>query len=171
MAAGEAAPSPEQLAQSIEAYLTDHPAAALLEDGRVLFDMRTAHYSVTEQHGRCLLQLWSDERNLIRTVVDLQERQQCLRLSTRRMGAAKPQTLELVPTSDRRTPTAREAARRNYQRLLERVLMRRFIGSKGAGLRARAIAARNGGRCGDRRQRGGVRGHRGRRSDAGDSMA
>ena len=136
MAAGEAAPSPEQLAQSIEAYLTDHPAAALLEDGRVLFDMRTAHYSVTEQHGRCLLQLWSDERNLIRTVVDLQERQQCLRLSTRRMGAAKPQTLELVPTSDRRTPTAREAARRNYQRLLERVLMRRFIGSKVDGLRS-----------------------------------
>src|ERR1035438_9527786 len=98
MAAGETAPSPQRLAQSIEEYLTDHPAAALLEDGRVLFDMRTAHYAVTEQHGRCLLQLWSDERNLVRTVVDAQERAQCLRLMTRRMGAAKPQALELVPT-------------------------------------------------------------------------
>jgi len=136
MAAGETAPSPDRLAQSIEEYLTDHPAAALLEDGRVLFDMRSAHYAVTESHGRCLLQLWSEERNLIRTVVDLQERAQCLRLTTRRMGAAKPQALEFVPTSDRRTPTAREAARRNYQRLLERVLTRSFIGSKVDGLRS-----------------------------------
>jgi hypothetical protein len=124
------------LAKSIEAYLADHPAAALLEDGRVLFDMRSARYAVSEQHGRCLLQLWSEERNLIRTVIEVTERAQCLRLATRRMGAAKPQTLELVPTSDRRTPTAREAARRNYQRLLERVLTRQFIGSKVDGFRS-----------------------------------
>jgi hypothetical protein len=51
------------------------------------------------------------------------------------MGAARPQFLELVPTSDRRTPTARDAARRNYQRLLERVLTRHFMGSKVDGLR------------------------------------
>jgi hypothetical protein len=136
VAASDTAPSPEQLALSIEEYLTDHPAAALLEDGRVLFDMRTAHYTVTEQHGRCLLQFWSEERNLMRTVVDLQERAQCLRLTTRRMGAAKPQSLELVPTSDRRTPTARDAMRRNYQKLLERALTRSFIGSKVDGLRS-----------------------------------
>ena len=51
------------------------------------------------------------------------------------MGAARPQFLELTPSSDRRTPTARDAARRNYQRLLERVLTRQFIGSKVDGLR------------------------------------
>jgi hypothetical protein len=134
--AGEAAPSPGQLLQSIEDYLADYPAAALLEDGRVLFDMRTAHYSVSESHGRCLLQFWSEERNLLRTVVDLQQRAQCLRLTTRRMGAAKPQSLELAPTSDRRTPTARDSARRNYLRLLERVLTRSFIGSKVDGFRS-----------------------------------
>ena len=136
MVAGVDAASPSLLAKSIEEYLADHPAAALLEDGRVLFDMRSAHYAVTEQHGRCLLQLWSEERNLIRTVVEIQERAACLRLITRRMGAPKPQALELVPTSDRRTPTAREAARRNYQRLLERALTRNFIGSKVDGLRS-----------------------------------
>jgi hypothetical protein len=116
--------------------MADHPAAALIEDGRVLFDMRTAHYAVTEAHGRCLLQLWSEERNLMRTVVDVQERAQCLRLITRRMGVTKPQALELVPTCDRRTPTAREAARKSYKRLLERVLTRNFIGSKVDGLRS-----------------------------------
>jgi len=114
----------------------EHPAAAVLEDGRILFDMRMARYAVSEQHGRCLLQLWSEERNLVRTVVEVRERAQCLLLMTRRMGAAKPQALELVPTSDRRTPTAREAARRNYQRLLERALTRSFIGSKVDGMRS-----------------------------------
>jgi hypothetical protein len=135
VAALEAA-TPARLAQTIEEYLADHPAAALLEDGRVLFDMRTARYAVREQHGRCLVQFWNDERNLMRTVVEAQDRAQCLRLMTRRMGMAKAEALELTPTSDRRTPTAREAARRSYQRLLERALTRRFIGAKVEGMRS-----------------------------------
>jgi hypothetical protein len=126
---------PARIAQIIESYLADHPAAALLEDGRAAFDMRTARYSVGEAHGRCLLQLWSEERNMVRTVVEVKERAQCLRLVTRRMGAAKPQTLELVPTSDRRTPTTRDTARRNYMRLLDRVLSRQCIGAKVDGMR------------------------------------
>jgi hypothetical protein len=128
--------TPEQLVKRIDDYLAEHPAAAILEDGRVIFDMRTARYSVTESHGRCLLQLWSEDRNLMRTVVGLQERAQCLRVATRRMGAPKPQVLELVPTSDRRTPTTRDSARRNYQKLLERVLAREFLGSKVDGMRS-----------------------------------
>ncbi|HZP04016.1 MAG TPA: hypothetical protein VFB43_03870 [Terracidiphilus sp.] len=136
MAAGVEVPSAARLVQTIEAYLEEHPAAALLEDGRVLFDMRRAHYSVSESHGRCLLQLWSDERNVMRTVVEVRERGESLRLMTRRMGAAKPQALDLVPTSDRRTPTARDSARRNYQRLLKRVLVRGFPGAKADGLRS-----------------------------------
>jgi hypothetical protein len=135
-AAGETgAKTPAQLAEMIEIYLADHPAAALLEDGRVLFDMRTARYSVAESHGRCLLELWSEERNVVRTVVEVQQRPACLRLVTRRMGAAKPQSLELVATSDRRTPTVRDTARRNYQRLLERVLARHFVNAKVDGFR------------------------------------
>ena len=127
---------PELLARTIEEYLAEHPTAAVLEDGRVVFDLRNAHYSVSESHGRCVLQLWSEERNLIRTVVDLQSRADCLRLVTRRMGAPRPEALELVPTSDRRTPTARDTTRRNYQRLLERTITRAFIGSKVDGLRS-----------------------------------
>jgi len=136
MAAGAGPASAARLAQAIEEYLAGHPAAALLEDGRVIFDMRSARYAVSESHGRCLLQLWSEERNLVRTVTEVRERAQSLRLITRRMGAARPQSLELVPTSDRRTPTARDTARRNYQRLLERALTRSFIGAKVDGLRS-----------------------------------
>lgn len=136
MAREDSAASAARLVRSIENYLADHPAAALLEDGRVVFDMRSARYAVSEAHGRCLLQFWSEERNLVRTVVDVEERAQCLRLTTRRMGAARPQALELVTTSDRRTPTARDAARRNYKCLLERALTRRFLDAKVDGLRS-----------------------------------
>ncbi len=136
MTAGDAVASASRLAKSIENYLADHPAAALLEDGRAVFDMRMSRYSVSEQHGRCLLQFWSEERNWLRTVVEVQERAQCLRLMTRRMGDAKPQAVELVPTSDRRTPTARDASRRNFQKLLGRVLTRRFHDAKVDGLRS-----------------------------------
>jgi hypothetical protein len=126
--------APDVLARDIEEYLAEHPAAAVLEDGRVIFDMRSARYSVNDSHGRCVLQLWSEERNLIRSVIGVQTRSQFLRVMTRRMGASKPQALELVPTSDRRTPTSRDTARRTYQRLLERALTRAFIGSKVDGL-------------------------------------
>jgi hypothetical protein len=125
-----------KLAESIEAYLSEHPGAAVLEDGRELFDMRTARYAVSEQHGRCLLQLWSEERNLVRSVIGMQPRAGNLRLTTRRMGAPKPQMLELTPSSDRRTPSVRDAARRTYQRVLERALTRRFHGVKIDGLRS-----------------------------------
>jgi len=134
--ASENSPTAAELAAAIENYLAAHAEAAVLEEGRVAFDMRSARYSVTEQHGRCLLQLWSEERNLIRTVAGVDLRKGALRLATRRMGAPKPQLLELVPTSERRTPTARDAARRQYQRLLERVLTRQFIGSKVDGFRS-----------------------------------
>lgn len=129
------AAAPAQLVKDIQAFLSAHPAAALLEDGRVLFDMRTARCSVEESHGRCLLQLWSEERNLVRTVVEVKRRAQSMRLVTRKMGASRPQFLELVPSSERRSPTTRDSARRNYQRLLERALARQFIGCKVDGLR------------------------------------
>jgi hypothetical protein len=124
------------LADNVQAYLAEHPSAALIEDGHLLFDMRRAHYSVSESHGRCLLQLWSDDRNLIRTVVEVRQRARSLRLMTRRMGASKPQALDLVPSNDRRTPTSRDSSRRTYQRMLERVLSRAFIGSKVEGFRS-----------------------------------
>jgi hypothetical protein len=132
----ESTASPAKLAQTIESYLADHPAAALLEDGRVAFDMRSARYSIGESHGRCLVQFWSEERNLVRTVIEVQHRAQSLRIITRRMGATRPQALELVPTSDRRTPTTRDSARRNYQRMLERVLSRYFVDARVEGFRS-----------------------------------
>ncbi len=119
---------PAALARALEEFLADHPRAAILEDGRLLFDLRLAHCSVSAERGRCLLHLWSDDRNLVRTVSAIQARRDSLRLETRRFGQTKPQLLTLVPDPDFRTPTARDTSRRRYLHSLERALAAHFPG-------------------------------------------
>ncbi|MBV8629704.1 MAG: hypothetical protein JOZ83_02185 [Silvibacterium sp.] len=128
MALAATEPSATQLARELEEFLAGNPAAALLEEGRLLFDMRSARYSLSTEQGRCLLHLWSEERNLVRRVSGLQLRKDSLRLETRRFGQTKPQVLELVSDRDTRPPSTRDATRTRYIRVLERVLQRSFHG-------------------------------------------
>src|SRR5450432_531630 len=122
----EPTPSAAELALALEGFLGEHPNAAVVEDGRVLFDMRTAHYALSAEHGRCVLHLWSEERNLVRTIAGVDARKSVLRLHAKRFGQTKPQLLQLVPDRDQRTPTTRTAARARYVRVLERALARSF---------------------------------------------
>jgi len=124
-----------EVAAAIEAFLAEHPGAVVLEDGRVLFDMHEAKYSLSTEHGRCTLHLWSEERNLVRRVGAAALRNGVLRLSTYRFGQTKAQTLELTADKDRRTPSTREATRVRYLRVLERALERSFPGWTPDGLR------------------------------------
>ncbi len=128
--------SAEEIALAVEGFLTEHRSSVLLEEGRIAFDMREAKYSLSQAHGRCTLQLWSEERNLVRRVVATEARKGSLRLSTMRFGQTKPQTLELVSEPDRRTPTAREATRKRYLSTLARVLAREFPEWKADSLRS-----------------------------------
>jgi hypothetical protein len=41
-----------ELARELEDFLAEHPAAAILEDGRLIFDMRSARYSLSTEQGR-----------------------------------------------------------------------------------------------------------------------
>ena len=127
--------SPAELALSLEQFFAEHPRAALLEDGRVLFEMTAAHYSVSAEHGRCVLHLWSEERNMVRTVVGLEPRKETLRIRVRRLGAQRPQSLELLRDRDQRTPATRALSRTRYLHLLERVLTRHFSDYKVESLR------------------------------------
>ncbi len=120
--------TPEQIAVALEGYLADYPAAVVMEDGKVLFDLREAKYTLAVEHGRCTLHLWSEGRNLVRRVVAAEARQKTLRLSTLRFGQARPTVLELAGDPDRRTPSTREATRVRYVKVLERVLERAFEG-------------------------------------------
>ncbi len=139
-AAQPATPAPEtltpgQIAARLTEFLTEHPAAALLENGKLLLDFRTARSSINAEHGRCMAHFWSEERNLIRHVTGLTERKGTLRLSVQRMGQSRPQMLELVPSRDRRQPSERDATRTKYLALLQRVLERQFPEYKVTGLR------------------------------------
>ncbi|HLJ57571.1 MAG TPA: hypothetical protein VKT77_21220, partial [Chthonomonadaceae bacterium] len=127
---------PAALARSIDEFLGEHPGAAIFEDGRLLFDLRLAHCSVTADRGRCLLHLWSDERNLVRTVVSLQPRREMLRLETLRFGQTKPQMLTLVPDPDFRTALAKDTARRQFLRKLEEALRAEFPEWQAEGFRS-----------------------------------
>ena len=118
--------SAETLARELESFLAEHPGAAVLEDGRVLFDMREARYALSAEHGRCVLQLWSEERNIVRTVTGLDVRKDALRLQVRRFGQTKPQMLHLMADRDQRTPPTRAAIRSRYLRQLEHLLPRAF---------------------------------------------
>jgi hypothetical protein len=127
--------SSEAVSNAIEDFLSRFPQAAVLEEGRVLFDMRSAKYRVANEHGRCTLQLWSEDANLVRRVMAVEERGGALCLSVLRFGQVRPQTLELAAERDRRTPSTREATRTKYLRVLDRVLVRSFPEWKPEGLR------------------------------------
>ena len=124
----QATQTPEQVAAALESYLAEYPAAVVMEDGKVLFDLREAKYTLAVEHGRCTLHLWGEGRNLVRRVVAAEARAKTLRLSTLRFGQTKPTLLELAGDKDRRTPSTREATRVRYVKVLERVLERGFEG-------------------------------------------
>src|SRR5260370_18888790 len=127
-ASAEQAPAQnvDKISAALEDFLAEHARAVVLEDGKVLFDMREAKYKLATEHGRCTLHLWGEDRNLVRRVGSTTMRNGVLRLSTFRFGQTKPQTLELVADRDRRTPSTREATRVKYLRVLDRVLLRYF---------------------------------------------
>jgi hypothetical protein len=78
------------------------------------------------EHNKCLLHLWSAERNLVRRVLDVEIKHEVLRVAVQRLGQTRSGKLEICRQRDQRTPTAKRAARLAYQRGLQRTLERRF---------------------------------------------
>ncbi len=124
----------EELASQLQKFLDDEPAAVLVENGRILFDLRMASRTVAAEHGHCVLHVWSEERDLVRNVVDITVRKIGLRLHVLRMGQTKPQTLELQP-QQRRLPSQRQTKRTKFIPMLERLLPRYFPEHKVEALR------------------------------------
>jgi len=120
--------TPESLIRTVEEFLTCARDAVIIEDGAVVFDLAQSKYSISGERNKCLLHLWSPERNFVRRVLEAEVKNEVLRLAVQRLGQAKPTKLEICRERDRRTPTAKRAARIAYQRVLKRVLQRRFPG-------------------------------------------
>lgn len=121
--------SAESLAHQLEQFLASAPHSVAVEDGAVLFDFSSARYSVSGE-GKCVLHLWSEERNTVRRVLDAEVRNDCMRLQVLRFGQSQPNLLEICADRDHRTGTAKRAARARYQSLLERLLWREYPGFK-----------------------------------------
>src|SRR3989442_4111395 len=120
--------TPDTLVRTVEDFLAEARDAVVLEDGAVAFDLARAKYSVSGEHNKCLLHLWSAERNVVGRVLDVEVKDEVLRLAVQRLGQARPTKLEICRERDRRTPTAKRAARLAYQQVLRRVLERRIPG-------------------------------------------
>ena len=118
--------TPDILARELEQFLAEARDALVLEDGEPIFELASARYSISADRGKCLLQLWSPERNVVRRVLDIEVKKDALRLSVQKFGQTKPVKIEIARDRDQRTPTAKRAARSGYQRMLKRVLEKQF---------------------------------------------
>src|SRR5437588_2229381 len=71
---GEEELTPEAFSRVLEEFLASASAAAVFENGEEIFhfagDATSARYSISGEHGKSLLHLWSAERNAVRRVLD-----------------------------------------------------------------------------------------------------
>jgi hypothetical protein len=121
----------QALAEQISEYLAAHPHTTLVEDGQGAFYFSPesgAHYSLVPERDRCVLQVWSEERNIVRRVVGAQMKNGTLRLSVLRFGQSKPSTIELCERPEGQSPSAKKAARATYAGVLQRLLQKEFPG-------------------------------------------
>lgn len=120
--------TPEALSQAVRDFLNEPSGAVVLENGAVAFDLARAKYSISGEYNKCLLHLWSAERNTVRRVLDAEVKNGVLRLAVQRLGQSRPTKLEICRERDRRSPLAKKAARTAYEHKLRHALERHFPG-------------------------------------------
>lgn len=120
--------TPDALSRTVQDYLSEAAGAIVLEDGAVAFDLGQSKYSISGEYNKCLLHLWSAERNTVRRVLDAEVKNGTLRLAVQRLGQTRPTKLEICRERDRRTPSARKVVRASYEQKLRRTLDRHFPG-------------------------------------------
>jgi hypothetical protein len=114
--------TPESLSQMLSDFLSGARAAVVVEDGAIVFDLAESKYSISGEYNKCLLHLWSHERNFVRRVLDAEMKATTLRLQVQRMGQNRPTRLDFCRDRDQRSLAARRAARTAYEPLLRRAL-------------------------------------------------
>ena len=56
----------DSLSQMLAEFLEGARAAVVVEDGAIAFDLVESKYSISGEYNKCLLHLWSAERNTAR---------------------------------------------------------------------------------------------------------
>ncbi len=119
--------TPDSLSQMLSDFLMTARAAVVIEDGGIAFDL-AAKYSISGETHRCLIHLWSNDRNAVRRVLDAEIRGTTLRLQVQRMGQTKPTRLDFCRDRDHRSLASRRSARAAYGPRLRRALEKYFHG-------------------------------------------
>ena len=57
--------TPQALTRTVQDFLSQAAGALVLENGAVAFDLAQSKYSISGEYNRCLLHLWSAERNAV----------------------------------------------------------------------------------------------------------
>ena len=114
--------TPESLSQMLSDFLAGAHAAIVVEDAAVAFDLAESKYSISGEYNKCLLHLWSTERNVVRRVLDAEIKGSTLRLQVQRMGQNRPTKLDFYRDRDRRSPAARQTARVAYAARMQKAL-------------------------------------------------
>src|SRR3984957_21138493 len=99
--------TPDLLTRTVQEFLSEASGAVVLEDGAVAFDLGQARYSISGDYNKCLLHLWSPERNTVRRVLDAEVKNGTLTLALQRLGQSRPTRLEICRERDRRSPSAK----------------------------------------------------------------
>ena len=120
--------TPDALTRTVQEFLSEASGAVVLEDGAIAFDLGHAKYSISGDYNKCLLHLWSAERNTVRRVLDAEVKNGILKLAVQRLGQSRPTRLEICRERDRRSPSAKKAARASYEQKIRRALDRHFPG-------------------------------------------
>ena len=116
----------QTLASTLEGFLTGSNGALVVEDGAIVFDLEHAKYSVSGENSKCLIHFWSEERNIVRHVLDVETKGETLRVTVQKMGQPRPTRLDIHRERDLRSASAKRAARNAYERILERVIRKSF---------------------------------------------
>jgi hypothetical protein len=118
--------TPQALTRTVQDFLSEAAGAVVLENGAVAFDLARSKYSISGEYNRCLLHLWSAERNSVRRVLEAEVKNGTLRLAVQRLGQVRPSKLEICRERDRRSPSTRRACRSSYEQRLRRTVERNF---------------------------------------------
>ena len=62
--------TPQTLSRTVQDFLSEAASAVVLENGALAFDLAQSKYSISGEYNRCLLHLWSSERNTVRRVLE-----------------------------------------------------------------------------------------------------
>src|SRR5258706_15631966 len=98
--------TPDSLSQMLSDFLDGAHAAVVVEDGAIAFDLAEAKYSVSGEYHKCLLHVWSSERNFVRRELDWGGKATTLRVQAQRRGQNRPPPPHFCRDRDRRSPAA-----------------------------------------------------------------